>query len=52
MANDGDQESSKRYDLGTFVVAVNRLKDQGRPFIAIFTAVSDVVRYAKALLCM
>ena len=44
MAKEGEQESNKRYDLGTFVVAVNRLKDQGRPFIVIFTAVSDVVR--------
>ena len=46
MAN--EEENNVRYDLGTFVVSVTRLKTQGRPVMVLFNAILNLIRYAIA----
>ena len=44
-----NEENNVRYDLGTFVVSVTRLKTQGKPLVVLFNAASSLIRYAIPL---
>ena len=49
MASNKERTGNVKYDLGTFVVSVNRLKSQGKPVLVLFSVVSNVVRYVKVI---
>ena len=46
--SDVPQFNEVKYDIGTFVVSINRLKKQGKPFMYLFIVVSSILRYVAA----
>ena len=41
----GGYSKAVKYDLGTFVTSVNRLKKQGKPFTTILDSIVSIFRY-------